>query len=597
MDGKKLPGPSRPKPPPHPSRAKGPREAQGAAVAGEQETLLAPKLSGSATHERVKRIDAPDDALTDAPMSRRPDRYIGTVIDGRYVVEEVIGEGGMGVVYKCRRKVFDRSVAVKILRSDLARNAEVTERFATEAKAASAIGNPHIVDVFDFGALPDGSTYFAMEYLVGDTLGGLLQSETLVGSDRVVPIGRQMAEGLAAAHKEGIVHRDLKPENVFITDRDGKDFVKILDFGIAKVVGLESKITRAGAVFGTPHYMSPEQCRGGTVDHRSNVYALGVLLYEMATGHVPFDAENPLAILSMHLNDPPRRFASFESPVAVPLGLELVVLKCLAKSPEDRFQSMADVANALAAVERGEAPEFEIHISVAPPDEPAPALDVDRPSFVDAPPPSAPPNSPVSAARASVVTPAIVVAPAQTSRNLELDLAADEAARELERSYRSRRWPIVVIVSVLALAAIGGSWLMSSMQVPMAGEAIQAGRPVILQQTVERQNPESTASEVSVALVLSPIDAHVSRNGHDLGKMPIQIPVKQTEPVEIEVTRDGYWSRKVTLDGKRHAVTVRLAPIQAGARPPASGKSAKSAAGAPPAAPEEDMPVEEDQTE
>jgi serine/threonine-protein kinase len=551
----------------------------------------------------VKHVDAPPESQT--PLSKRADRYIGTVIDGRYMVEEVIGEGGMGVVYRCKRKVFENNVAVKILRQDLAKNPEVTERFMTEAKAASAIGNPHIVSVFDFGELPDGSTYFAMEYLDGHTLGALLQNDGLVGSERVVPIGRQMAEGLAAAHAAGIVHRDLKPENVFVTQRDSADFVKILDFGIAKVAGLESKITRAGAVFGTPHYMSPEQCRGGTIDHRSDVYALGVLLYEMTTGRVPFDAENPLTILSMHLNDPPKRFDSFTPPVVAPPGLESAILKCLQKAPEERFQSMTGVVEQLTAVERGEATELDLHISFAPPPEPEPDPEpepepkpeaetqpesgVERPSFVDAPPASAPPASrPLPVER--------LIVPARP-RDIPIEIKRDPMDSEIDRVYRgSRRWPLVVFVIVLGAAVVGGMYGWSALQVGTAGEAIQAGRPVIFTESKEQNTPDSTEATLSVALVLSPIDAHVSRNGHDLGKMPIEIPVKKGEPVEIEVARDGYWTRKLTLDGKKPTVTIRLAPIQPGAKPGPSG-SAESVAPPPAPPPEEAPAVEEEETE
>ena len=220
----------------------------------------------------------------------------------------MLGEGGMGVVYKAQRKVFDRPAALKILRADLAKNSEVLDRFVTEARAASGIGNDHIVDVFDFGEVPDGSTYFAMEYLEGETLGARI-SRGRVDVAAVVALGAQLAEGLAAAHAAQIIHRDLKPDNVFIIEKSGADFIKILDFGIAKVIGIDNKLTRAGAVFGTPHYMSPEQCRGSPVDHRTDIYSLGVILYEMSVGRVPFDAENPLTILSMHLNELPRSFS------------------------------------------------------------------------------------------------------------------------------------------------------------------------------------------------------------------------------------------------------------------------------------------------
>ena len=283
----------------------------------------------------------------------RQDPLIGQVLDGRYRIESVLGEGGMGIVYKAVHTTLRKPLAIKVLRPEVSKNEQIVMRFKQEAQSASQIGNQHIIDISDFGELADGSTYFVMEFLGGKSLTQALEAGKF-NTDRTIYVAKQLCRALGAAHEIGIVHRDMKPDNVQLVPRgDDRDFVKVLDFGIAKVGGSTSKLTQAGQVFGTPHYMSPEQCAGTNVDQRTDIYAVGVMLYEMATGKVPFDADNLMGILTKHLYENPIPPHELPPPVDVPPALEAVILKCLAKKPELRYQSMHELLLDLEAVEQG----------------------------------------------------------------------------------------------------------------------------------------------------------------------------------------------------------------------------------------------------
>jgi serine/threonine-protein kinase len=292
------------------------------------------------------------------PSKPPPDPLIGRTIEGRYSVESVLGEGGMGIVYKARHTVLNKLLAVKVLRAEVSKDGEIMMRFRQEAQSASEIGNEHIIDITDFGTLPNGSTYFVMEYLNGVSLTKGLEQSRPFPSNRTIHIAKQLCRALGAAHERGIVHRDLKPDNIYLVPRGGdRDFVKVLDFGIAKVGGASTKLTKAGQVFGTPHYMSPEQCAGSAVDNRTDIYALGVILYEMASGRVPFDADNLMGILTKHLYEQPIPPHTLPPPIDVPPALEAVIMKCLSKTAEARYQNMQEMYEDLERLEQGQTPQ------------------------------------------------------------------------------------------------------------------------------------------------------------------------------------------------------------------------------------------------
>jgi hypothetical protein len=271
---------------------------------------------------------------------------------GAYRVLRQIGEGGMGSVWLAEHTMLGRRAAIKVLHSSFSRDAAIVTRFFNEARAATAIEDPGIVQIFDFGHGADGSAYIVMELLEGDTLDRRLSRFGRLGVHDALRIMRQVASSLGAAHQRGIVHRDLKPENIFVV-RDPEvasgERAKIVDFGIAKLVGDPSVKTQTSAVMGTPTYMSPEQCRGaGQVDQRSDVYALGCVLFALVVGRPPFQAEGIGDIIAMHLREP----APVPSMVApgIPPEVDAIVARCLAKDPAMRFGSATELAHAIGGL-------------------------------------------------------------------------------------------------------------------------------------------------------------------------------------------------------------------------------------------------------
>ncbi|MBI2389956.1 MAG: serine/threonine protein kinase [Deltaproteobacteria bacterium] len=291
------------------------------------------------------KLGGPADTMVDvAPrVSTRADEIVvGSVIDGHYRVDRILGEGGMGVVFAVTHTRLNKRFALKLLKKDLARDPDTRARFLLEAQAAGQIHHPNVVEITDYSSLPDGSAYLVMEFLDGQPLSKTVKLGGALPALRAVAIVRDVANALQAAHDHGIVHRDLKPDNVFLVQVQGREIAKILDFGVAKVAG-SAKLTRTGMVFGTPHYMSPEQASGGAIDGRTDVYALGVIMYEMFTGRVPFEADTYMGVLTKHMFEAPVPPSQLAGPARELGALEDVTLKALAKRPEDRYASMREL--------------------------------------------------------------------------------------------------------------------------------------------------------------------------------------------------------------------------------------------------------------
>jgi serine/threonine protein kinase len=310
----------------------------------------------------VRRISPPEEgepSVSSQPANAQPttkkrkrDPLVGTIVAGKYEIIDKLGEGGMGSVYRAKQAPIDRLVAVKVLLGKLAEDEVAVKRFEQEAKAVSKMQHPNTVTIFDYGKTDDGRLYLVMEFLKGRTLTDLLRADGPLSPAVTVHIVRQVCASLTGAHAAGIIHRDLKPDNIFLTDVGAdRNFVKVLDFGVAKLADDKNAatLTQTGMIFGTPKYMSPEQAEGKPIDFRADIYAIGVVMFEMLTARPPFLADTAVALLLKHISEPPPEFKRIRPDLNIHPRLEAITMKALAKNPDDRFLMVSDLATELEA--------------------------------------------------------------------------------------------------------------------------------------------------------------------------------------------------------------------------------------------------------
>jgi eukaryotic-like serine/threonine-protein kinase len=481
---------------------------------------------------------------------------IGEVLSNYRVIDQ-LGEGGMGVVYRAEHTLIGRRAVIKILRPEFSRNPEIVNRFFNEAKSTTSIEHPGIVDIFDFGFHASGSAYIVMELVNGESLAARLARERLPFEVQVA-VARRVASAVGAAHAKGIVHRDLKPDNILLTpdpENPGLLRVKVVDFGIAKLAEDAQQQghvrTRTGSVMGTPAYMSPEQCRGaGRLDHRSDIYSLGCIMYEMACGHRPFEREGMGEIMGAHMYEAPPRPSAFEPSLAPPL--EVVILHALAKRPEDRPQTM----EALIA-------ELD-HVGFRPATAP-----MDRVATITGPPgawgpPSYPPARVTTLSHAAAAVGTITTPPPGAARSRRLRAAAlvgglacvagVVAAVAITGSHRAAP-PRAAIPPAPAVAA-------PAVVAPAPAPAVAAPAPAVVPAPEKPGKPEIAVPE---GMVLVP--AGTLRQGRDKyrDRPALDVPAHEVAVAALfldrtEVTNGAY--KKFVDAGRVRAPWPERAPFQ-----------------------------------
>ncbi len=289
---------------------------------------------------------------------------VGTIVADKYEIVSMVGQGAMGALYKARHVEIGREVAVKVIHDRPSTNPAQFARFKQEARLAASLSHPNLCETYDYGELPDGRGYQIMGFINGKSLAEHLKTSGVFAPERAIKLMIQICDGLKHAHNKNLVHRDLKPSNIMLSDESGVDFVKIVDFGIAKMVSpgdlpQSQSLTQTGEVFGSPLYMSPEQCQGYPLDARTDIYSLGCVLYELLTGSVPFKGDNAVQTILKHLNEKPQSFDVVRPDLSFDKRLEDIVHKCLQKNADHRYQTAEELQRALREVVPSDCPNAE----------------------------------------------------------------------------------------------------------------------------------------------------------------------------------------------------------------------------------------------
>jgi serine/threonine protein kinase len=531
-------------------------------------------------------------------MTAPTDPLVGTVVAGRYEVIKLLGAGGMGSVYLAEHSAIEKKVALKVLHPEYATKGDIVTRFQQEAISASRIKHPNVLEVFDFGQLADGSFFLAMEFLEGNDLADEIQKNRVLDALRGLHYALQICRALAAAHQKGVVHRDMKPENVFLQrTSDGEDIVKIVDFGIAQLRSNEDvaagekprRLTRTGMIFGTPEYMSPEQAAGRHADLRADIYAVGIILYEMFTGAVPFTGETFLAVLAKHLNEAPPAMTAVYPELELSEEFQAVIYRALEKNPDARFQTMTALSQALQATPEGRG------VFIGGRD----ALSTSRTEYRDVATGAftAPEFRERDAASRAPTAPGVTLSqPLDKSAVSTPDTSVPHAGASTQASGTvdagtgakgSSRSAVVLGVVALALAAGGGFFLLTKGKAepgaalsPEAPAAMSAALPVPAPVAPPAPAPTPTtsgaaATVVRLAVSTDPAGATLLKDGFQVcDTTPCEVTAAPNETLELEASKGPLKGKAKVLAQRDQNVSIKLTGAGGGAK--VSGKSPKA---------------------
>lgn len=532
-----------------------------------------------------------------APSKGEPDPLIGRTINGRFKIVSVIARGGMGKVYRAEQAPLGRICALKVLspKYEGDRDPEFHKRFFLEAATAAKLTHPNTVTIFDYGQDGDELYYIAMEYIEGRTLHRVLREEGAITEGRVSHIAAQVCRSLREAHNLGVVHRDLKPGNLLLSDRaDERDNVKVLDFGLVKdVTGEAEDLTQAGLFMGSPKYMAPEQILGGEISSKTDIYSLGVMMYEMLVGKVPFDRGASVGTLMAHVNDPPPPMRTVNPKISLSPLMENIVARCLEKDPNKRFASMKDLLNALKRVGNEDGSLTDTHESM-----PMARLDTSPPVSGSGPtetPAAITALSPGNGADASrnaqpmFASPSIseMLAPGPAPP-ADTDVGAAEA--------QPKKGKAMIVAAVVAVAVAIGVVVMLSSKPPQQqgdGPAAANGNATATAATVETKPPVATAPPVAssapapaatapvrtIKIESDPSGAKVFENGSELcASTPCEATWKDDAAKagehKLSFEKKGFKTAKITVGATDEKASAKLdaaaaAPVYVPRPPPA----------------------------
>jgi serine/threonine protein kinase len=444
-------------------------------------------------------------------------KQVGKVLDGKYRLDSYLSRGGMGAVYRATHVMLGRPVAVKLIKADLVTSPDIVRRFQREARAVTHLNHPNIVEVYDLGQTEDGTLYIAMELVSGESLSAIIKAAGPLPPDRIVRILGQVVSALALAHRTNIVHRDLKPHNIMVAQgEDGLDVAKLLDFGIAKTFEIDAgtQLTSTGATLGTPQYMSPEQASGAEVDGRSDLYSLGIILYEMLIGEVPFSDPSTPTVLVKHMTEAPMPPSRRRPDLRVSPALETIALRCLEKDPANRFQTAGELG---AELQRAPIEQIEDEGATIPLSRQAPQPgQTSKPTVLDPTVPSAVP--PVHVKPPVHAEPPILVAPPPlpppplpgtrptVAAVASSPMAAPPVVPPVPPRSRSMLVPIAALVVLIALLG-AGYWAMTRPSESAPGSATSSQAPSATPAMADPVKPEASPPAAAIVTPSAPPSA------------------------------------------------------------------------------------------